>query len=79
MRRRRPGSFYDRSVLESDPYKVVEGMIIGGYAIGANSDIFTAVRNIRLRLKDCRNTIKDCKEIRTARKEHSSQWILISN
>jgi len=30
-----PGAFMDRSVLESDPHSVLEGMIIGGYAIGA--------------------------------------------
>jgi NADH-quinone oxidoreductase subunit F len=30
-----PGAFMDRSVLESDPYAVLEGMLIAGYAIGA--------------------------------------------
>jgi NADH-quinone oxidoreductase subunit F len=31
-----PGAFMDRSVLESDPHSVLEGMVIGGYAIGAH-------------------------------------------
>jgi NADH-quinone oxidoreductase subunit F len=31
-----PGAFMDRVVLESDPHEVIEGMIIAGYAIGAN-------------------------------------------
>jgi NADH-quinone oxidoreductase subunit F len=31
-----PGAFMDRSVLESDPHSVLEGMIIAGYAIGAH-------------------------------------------
>jgi NADH-quinone oxidoreductase subunit F/NADP-reducing hydrogenase subunit HndC len=31
-----PGAFQDRSVLEGDPHSVLEGMIIGGYAVGAN-------------------------------------------
>jgi len=31
-----PGAFMDRSILEGDPHSVIEGMIIGGYAIGAN-------------------------------------------
>jgi NADH-quinone oxidoreductase subunit F len=31
-----PGAFMDRSVLESDPHAVIEGMIIAGYAIGAD-------------------------------------------
>ena len=30
-----PGAFMDRSVLEGDPHSVIEGMIIAGYAIGA--------------------------------------------
>jgi len=30
-----PGAFMDRSLLESDPYTVLEGMLIGAYAIGA--------------------------------------------
>ncbi|KAF0185568.1 MAG: NADH:ubiquinone oxidoreductase NADH-binding (51 kD) subunit [Nitrospirae bacterium] len=30
-----PGAFMDRSVLESDPHRVIEGMVIAGYAVGA--------------------------------------------
>ena len=30
-----PGAFMDRSVLESDPYRVLEGMAIAAYAVGA--------------------------------------------
>jgi bidirectional [NiFe] hydrogenase diaphorase subunit len=31
-----PGAFMDRSVLESDPHRVIEGMIIGAFAVGAS-------------------------------------------
>ena len=31
-----PGAFMDRSVLESDPHRVLEGMAIAAYAVGAN-------------------------------------------
>ena len=31
-----PGAFMDRSVLESDPHSVIEGMLIAGYAVGAS-------------------------------------------
>ncbi|HEY8344876.1 MAG TPA: NADH-quinone oxidoreductase subunit NuoF [Bacillota bacterium] len=31
-----PGAFMDRSVMEGDPHKVVEGMAIAGYAVGAD-------------------------------------------
>jgi bidirectional [NiFe] hydrogenase diaphorase subunit len=31
-----PGAFMDRSVLESDPHRVLEGMAIAGFAVGAD-------------------------------------------
>ncbi len=31
-----PGAFMDRSVLESDPHRVLEGMAVAGYAVGAS-------------------------------------------
>lgn len=31
-----PGAFMDRSLLEGDPHRIIEGMIIGAYAIGAD-------------------------------------------
>jgi NADH:ubiquinone oxidoreductase subunit F (NADH-binding)/Pyruvate/2-oxoacid:ferredoxin oxidoreductase delta subunit len=34
-----PGAFMDRAVLESDPYKTLEGMLIAGYAIGAQRGV----------------------------------------
>ena len=34
-----PGAFMDRSILEGDTYAVLEGMIIAGYAIGADEGI----------------------------------------
>jgi NADH-quinone oxidoreductase subunit F len=34
-----PGAFMDRSLLEGDPHAVVEGMIIGAYAIGATGGV----------------------------------------
>jgi len=34
-----PGAFMDRSILEGDPHSVLEGMAIGGYAIGADTGI----------------------------------------
>ena len=34
-----PGAFMDRSAIEGDPHTVLEGMVIGGYAIGAQKGI----------------------------------------
>jgi len=31
-----PGAFMDRALLEGDPHSILEGLMIGGYAIGAN-------------------------------------------
>jgi NADH-quinone oxidoreductase subunit F len=35
-----PGAFMDRLVLESDPHRVVEGLAIAAYAVGAESALF---------------------------------------
>lgn len=55
-----PGAFMDRSMLESDPLNVVEGMIIGGFAIGANQGFFyvraeypMAIERIQLAIDEC--------------------------
>jgi NADH-quinone oxidoreductase subunit F len=34
-----PGAYMDRSILEGDPHAVLEGMIIGAYAIGASQGV----------------------------------------
>ncbi len=39
-----PGAYMDRTILESDPFAVIEGMTIGGYAIGASQG-YVYVRN----------------------------------
>jgi NADH:ubiquinone oxidoreductase subunit F (NADH-binding)/(2Fe-2S) ferredoxin/NAD-dependent dihydropyrimidine dehydrogenase PreA subunit len=39
-----PGAFMDRGILEGNPHSVIEGMLIGAYAIGAESG-FIYVRN----------------------------------
>jgi (2Fe-2S) ferredoxin len=56
-----PGAFMDRSVLESDPHAVVEGMIIGARAIGASQGYIycraeypLAIERLTLALSQCR-------------------------
>ncbi|MCF8033366.1 MAG: NADH-quinone oxidoreductase subunit NuoF [Desulfarculaceae bacterium] len=56
-----PGAFMDRSVMEGDPHAVVEGMIIGGYAIGANvgyvyvrAEYPLAIKHLEMALDDAR-------------------------
>jgi len=57
-----PGAFMDRMLLESYPYRVIEGMIIGAYATGAHLGYFyiraeypLAVKRIREAIEQCRN------------------------
>jgi len=57
-----PGAFMDRSILESDPHSVIEGMIIGSIAIGADKG-FVYVRNeYPLAVKRITKAIKQAKE-----------------
>lgn len=56
-----PGAFMDRSVLESDPYKLVEGMTIGAYAIGASFGYIYCRAEYPLAIERLLNTIKECK------------------
>ena len=35
-----PGAYMDRSILEGDPHSVIEGLIIGGYAMGSKKGFF---------------------------------------
>lgn len=56
-----PGAFMDRSILESNPHQVIEGLIISGYAIGASQGFIyvraeypQAVRRIRTALEQAR-------------------------
>lgn len=57
-----PGAFMDRSILESDPYRLIEGMIIGAYAIGANFAYIYCRAEYPLAIKRLQNTINKCKE-----------------
>ena len=53
-----PGAFMDRALLEGNPHSILEGLILGGYAIGAQVGYFyvrqeypLAVENINLAIK----------------------------
>jgi len=59
-----PGAFMDRSVLEGDPHAVIEGMIIGGYAIGATHGYIYCRAEYPLAVKRLRMGIRDAKKKR---------------
>ena len=57
-----PGAFMDRSVLESDPHSVIEGMLIAGYAVGASEGYFyiraeypLAIKRLEIALSEARD------------------------
>jgi len=57
-----PGAFMDRSVLESDPYKLIEGMLIGAYAIGATHGYVYCRAEYPLAIERLQITIEECKK-----------------
>ena len=57
-----PGAFMDRSLLEADPHSVLEGMIIGAYAIGANHGIIYVRAEYPLAVKRFQIAIDKAKE-----------------
>ena len=57
-----PGAFMDRSILEGNPYAVIEGMMIAGYAIGANEGYFYVRAEYPIAVNRLRNAIKQMNE-----------------
>ncbi len=57
-----PGAFMDRSILEGDPHAVLEGMIIGAYAIGAGDSYIYCRAEYPLALKRLEIGIEQAKE-----------------
>ncbi len=57
-----PGAFMDRSMLESDPFNVIEGMMIGGFAIGAHQGFVYIRAEYPMAIKRIQNAINRCRE-----------------
>lgn len=57
-----PGAFMDRSVLESDPHSVLEGMLIAGYAIGASEGYIYARAEYPMAVRRLKLAISQAKE-----------------
>ncbi|MBU0509910.1 SLBB domain-containing protein [bacterium] len=53
-----PGAFMDRSVLTSDPHRVLEGMAIAAYAVGANKGYIYVRAEFPLSIQRLRKAIK---------------------
>ncbi|HMK51250.1 MAG TPA: NADH-quinone oxidoreductase subunit NuoF [Thermodesulfobacteriota bacterium] len=58
-----PGAFMDRAILESDPQQVIEGMIIAGYAVGAEQGYIYVRSEYPLAIERVRKALKQAEEI----------------
>lgn len=56
-----PGAFMDRSVLESDPHRVLEGMAIAAYAVGADQGFVYVRAEYPLAIERLQNAIREAK------------------
>ena len=57
-----PGAFMDRAVIESDPHSLIEGMLIGAYAIGATEMIVYVRAEYPLAIKHLEKAMDDARK-----------------
>jgi bidirectional [NiFe] hydrogenase diaphorase subunit len=58
-----PGAFMDRAVLESDPHRVLEGMAIAAYAVGAQKGFIYVRAEYPLAVKHLKGAIKQAERL----------------
>jgi len=58
-----PGAYMDRSLLEGNPHSVLEGMIIGAYAVGAPKGFIYVRREYPLALENAAIAIQNAKKL----------------
>ncbi len=58
-----PGAFMDRSIMEGDPHKIIEGMLIAGYATGAHTGYIYVRAEYPLAVDRLRTAISKAEEI----------------
>lgn len=57
-----PGAFMDRAVIESDPHNLIEGMLIGAYAIGAKNAVVYVRAEYPLAIKRLERAIRQAED-----------------
>lgn len=58
-----PGAFMDRAIMEGDPHSVLEGMIIGAYAIGAHQGFLYVRAEYPIAIKNLSRAIEQAREL----------------
>ena len=57
-----PGAFMDRSIMEGDPHKMIEGMIIAAYAVGAQEGYIYVRAEYPLAISRLKKAIQDAEQ-----------------
>jgi len=58
-----PGAFMDRSLMEGDPFEVLEGMVIAAYAIGADQGYIYVRQEYPLAVKHLEAAVETCRKV----------------
>ena len=58
-----PGAFMDRSILEGNPFEVIEGMMIAGYAFGATEGYFYVRAEYPIAVERLQRAIKEMEQV----------------
>jgi len=58
-----PGAYMDRSLLEGNPHSLIEGMLIGAYATGADSGVLYVRSEYPLAIKHLNNALKQSRAL----------------
>jgi len=58
-----PGAFMDRALMEGNPHSVLEGLIIGAYAVGASKGFIYVRMEYPLAVENARHALRQAKEL----------------
>ena len=68
-----PGAYMDRAVLEANPHSVLEGMIIGSWAIGSHEGYVYVRNEYPLAVEHVKTALRQARGARPAGREHPRQ------
>ena len=72
-----PGAYMDRTVLEGDPHAVLEGMLIGSYAIGAAKGFIYVRNEYPLAIEILEHAIERGREMRASGRRRLGQRLVV--
>ena len=58
-----PGAYMDRSILEGNPHSIIEGMLVGAYATGADSGVLYVRSEYPLAIKHLNNALEQSRSL----------------